>query len=390
MLRELNWLVYRRSMLTLRELRAAKPGVFRSITGVSPKEFDTLLAQVEPRYQAMVKARIERADRKRAPGAGAKSRYDVADRLCMTLFWLRHYLTCEAVGFLFGVDKGTVSRFTQPILVILRDLGVDTLGWPREAREVLESTEPSDGESGGSGATPTTLGPGLPTPPEPPSGPSGDSTLKINWPMDLAEDEEILRQSEEHAVVTPDQSGCPDWLAIVDATEQRVERAKAYETQKKFYSGKRKAHTIKTQIIVNEHGRIRDVRDSVPGSTHDLTLLRESGVKAELPDGPTLMGDTGYRGLQNDFPDRSVALPYRPKAKEQLTPEEKLHNHFISRLRIVVENTLCEFKHFQALVARFRHSLERHSQITKAIAGIVNLRIDNRLANLSTPCSTTT
>ncbi len=388
--------MYYPSMLTLKELRAAKPGVFRSITGVSPKEFEALLAQVEPRYQEMVKGRIERADRKRAPGAGAKSRYDVADRLFMTLFWLRHYLTCEAVGFLFGVDKSTVSRFTRPILLILRDIGVDTLGWPEEAKELLESSEPSDGDgdggSGGSRQAPVDPRPEAPTPPEPPSDSSGESSLKIriNWPTDLEEDEEILRRSEARVVMTPDRSGCADWLAIVDATEQRVERAKAYETQKKFYSGKRKAHTIKTQIIVNEHGRVRDVRDSVPGSTHDLTLLRESGVKAELPEGLTVMGDTGYRGLQNDFPDRSVALPYRPKDKQRLTPEEKLHNHFISRLRIVVENTLCEFKHFQALVARFRHSLERHSQITRAVAGIVNLRIDNRLARLSTPCSTTT
>lgn len=83
-----------------------------------------------------------------------------------------------------------------------------------------------------------------------------------------------------------------------------------------------------------------------------------------------MMGDTGYRGLQHDFPDRSVALPYRPKDKQQLTPEEKLHNHFISSLRIVVENTLCELKHFQALVARFRHSLARHSEVVKAIVGL--------------------
>ncbi len=387
-------------MLTLKELRAARPGVFRSITGVSPTEFEALLARVEVRYQGMVKARIDRADRKRAPGAGAKSRYDVADRLFMTLFWLRHYLTCEAVGFLFGADKSTVSRFTRPILLILRDIGVDTLGWPQEAKDLLElsepsGSEPSDGDGGDSGSAsqaPADPRPDPPTPPEPPLDSSGESSLevKINWPTDPQEDEEILRESETKVVVTPDQSGCADWLAIVDATEQRVERAKVYETQKKFYSGKKKAHTIKTQIIVNEHGRVRDVRDSVPGSTHDLTLLRESGVVAKLPEGLSVMGDTGYRGLQNDFPDRSVALPYRPKAKEKLTPEERLHNHFISRIRIVAENALCEFKRFQALVARFRHSLERHSQITRAIAGIVNLRFDNRLTNLSIPCSTTT
>ena len=51
-----------------------------------------------------------------------KSRHDLTERLLMTMVWLRLYLTCEAVGFLFGVDKSTASRFTRPILSILRDL----------------------------------------------------------------------------------------------------------------------------------------------------------------------------------------------------------------------------------------------------------------------------
>jgi transposase len=369
-------------MLTLRELRAAKPSVFQSFTGVSPKEFEALLAQVEPRYQAMVKRRIERADRKRAPGAGAKSRYDVADRLLMTLFWLRHYMTCEAVGFLFGVDKGTVSRFTRPILVILRDIGVDTLGWPEDAKAVLESPQPEGRESGTGGASPTDppADPPSDLPVDPPAAPS--DPLKITWPTDPVEDEEVLRKSAAAVVVLPDRSGLADWLAIIDATEQRVERAKEYATQKRYYSGKKKAHTIKTQIIVNERGRIRHVADSVPGSTHDLTLLRGSGVPSDLPAGLTVTADTGYRGAQNDFPNHSVALPYRPKDKQTLTAEEKYHNHLVSKVRIVVENTLCELKHFGALSSVFRHSLDIHNQITRAIAGIVNWRIDKRLAKV--------
>ncbi len=387
------------TVLTLKELRGAKPGVFQSITGVSPKEFEALLAQVEPRYQATIKHRLERADRKRAPGAGAKSRYDVADRLLMTLFWLRHYLTCEATGFFFGVDKGTVSRFTRPVLLILRDIGVETLGWPDEAKAVLASTRPESGEPGAGGASPMDP-PGDPpggmpgdpptdAPTDPPTA-SSDPALKITWPTDRVEDAEVLRKTAAAVVVLPDRSGLADWLAIIDATEQRTRRSSDYATQKRFYSGKRKAHTIKTQITVSERGRIRHVSDSVPGSTHDLTLLRESGLKDDLPEGLTVTADTGYRGAQNDFPDHSVALPYRPKSKQTLTPEEKLHNQLISRLRIVVENTLCELKHFQALVARFRHSLARHDEVTNAIVGIVNLRIDNRLANLPTACSTAT
>lgn len=336
------------------EALCAKPGVFQSMTGVSVEEFRSLLAQVSPRYEGVVRSRVERADRKRAPGGGEKSRHDVTERLLMTLVWLRLYLTGEAVGFLFGVDKGTVSRFTRPILLILRDLGVETLGWPEEA---VELARPDDQDA---------------VPPDPP----------VDAPSDRAEPEEGPDESAGVSVVTPDEARCPDYLAIIDATEQRVERPRDNATQKRYYSGKRKCHTIKTQVIVNERGRIRHVSDSVPGSTHDLTLLRQSGVQAVLPTGLTATADTGYRGLQNDFPDRSVALPYRPKDKHRLTPEEKLHNHCISRVRSVVENTLAELKHFRALNSVFRHCLDRYQEITRAIAGIINQRIDKRLAKL--------
>lgn len=359
------------SIVTFEALRV-QPGVFKSMTGVSVEEFQAMLAQVSPRYEAMVNSRLERTDRKRAPGGGEKSRHDVTERLLMTLVWLRLYLTCEAVGFLFGVNKGTVSRFTRPILLILRDLGLDTLGWPQEAVELAEPDEEDT------------------TPPDSSEDPPRDPTAPDESPNETEGDNASPNESEVAGIVTPDQSGCPDHLAIFDATEQRVERSGVYETQKQFYSGKKKAHTIKDQIVVNEHGRIRQISDSVPGSTHDLTLLRQSGVVKELPPGVTATADCGYRGLQNDFPNHSVALPYRPKSGEQLLPEEKFQNHFVSSLRIVVENTLCELKHFQILVARFRHRLERHTEVIKAIVGIVNHRIDNRLAKLAIPCSTTT
>lgn len=341
-----------------------KPGAFKSMTGLSVKEFQSLLGRVTPRYEALVRSRTERADRKRAPGGGGKSRHDLTERLLMTVIWLRLYLTCEAVGVLFGVDKGTVSRFTRPILSILRDLGEGTMGWPEEARELTEAED-----------KPTNR-------PEPSAeNPQGNPSVD-----DSREDGEgeSVDPSDKARIVTPDQTDCVDYLAIIDATEQRTERANKYAMQKLYYSGKRKTHTIKTQIVVNERGRIRHIANSVPGSTHDLTLLRQSGVKDELPKGLTVTADTGYRGLQDDFPDRSVALPYRPKDKQLLMPEEKFHNHLVSRIRVVVENTLAEIKHFQALVARFRHTLERHCDITRAIAGIVNYRIDKRTVLQST------
>lgn len=354
-------------MLTFERL-SVRPGAFKSMTGLSIEEFESLLSRVTPRYEALLKSRSERTIRRRASGGGAKTRHNLTERLLMALVWLRLYVTCEAVGVMFGVDKGTVSRFTRPILSILRDLGQDTMGWPQEACDLAKPkadiTIPDSSPASRDDR------------PEPMAA-AGDIDP---W----ADDEEDIDPTDTARVVTPDQSGCADYLAIIDATEQRTQRAKKYAEQKLYYSGKRKTHTIKTQIVVSETGRVCHVSDSVPGSTHDLTLLRQSGLKDELPEGLTATGDTGYRGLQNDFPNHSVALPYRPKDKEQLTPEEKLHNHLISRIRVVVENTLCEMKHFQALVGRFRHALGRHSEITRAIAGLVNVRIQNRLAMQTT------
>jgi DDE superfamily endonuclease/Helix-turn-helix of DDE superfamily endonuclease len=236
----------------------------------------------------------------------------------MTLVWLRLYLTCDAVGVLFGVDKSTVSRTTRPLLRLLRDGGRDTLGWPEEARALLDT----DGDGG-----------------------DGDS------------------------------------VAIVDATEQRVERARDDATQRAPYSGKKKAHTRKTLIVVNERGRLRYVSRSVPGAIHDLTLLRQSGAVEALPPALSLLGDSGFQGLQHDAPERSVALPYKGSRAHPLTPEQKLHNALLSRIRIVVENTLAEMKHFRILAEVFRHPLDLYDSIVVSIAGVVTRRFDRRVAD---------
>jgi hypothetical protein len=345
-------------MLTYKRL-SAKPGAFKAMTGLSLEEFQALRKRVGPKYEAWVRSQTERAGRQRAPGGGVKSRHDLTERLLMTVVWLRLYVTCEAVGVLFAMDKSTVSRFTRPILRILRDLGEDTLGWPSEARALAD---PEDAR---------------PDPPGPPPGPPESGPAASG-----AEDDPIA-EDDGARVVTPDESPCPDYLAIVDATEQRTERSRDDATQKKHYSGKKKCHTLKTQVIVNERGRIRHVTDSVPGSTHDLTLLRQSGVLPQLPQGLTVVADCGYRGLQNDLPERSVALPYRPRDRHELTPEEKLHNHFLSSIRVVVENVVCELKHFRVLDSVFRHCRDRYNEITRAIAGILNHRIDKRLAKVT-------
>lgn len=185
-------------MLTYKGL-STKPVAFRSMTGLSVEEFQSLLGRVRPHYEALVARRMYRPERRRGPGGGLKSRHDLTERLLMTLVWLRLYVACDALGAMFEVDKSTASRFTRPILQILRELGEDTLGWPKEARELVEPEEssPKDArEDSGEGSGGERGGDDQGAPPE-----------------------TTVEATVEATVVTPDRSTCPDHLAIVDATE---------------------------------------------------------------------------------------------------------------------------------------------------------------------------
>jgi hypothetical protein len=320
-------------MLTFDTL-ARKPGAFKSMTGLTVDEFEHLLADLHPRYDAARQERHAAVPRQRAPGGGAKPRDAVREQLLMTLVWLRLSLTCDAVGVLFAVDKSTVSRYTQPLLRLLREGGQETLGWPEDAQALLRAPD-------------LTAGGAAPSRDDPPPPPAQE-----------------------------------DGVAIIDATEQRVERAQDTATQKEHYSGQKKAHTRKTVLLVNEHGRLRSVSASAPGSVHDLTLLRQSGALEQIPSALSLLADSGFQGLQNDAPERSVALPYKGSRRHPLTPEQRLHNATLSRIRIVVENTLAEMKHFRILADVFRHPIPLYDSIVVAIAGLITRRADQRLATL--------
>ena len=48
----------------------------------------------------------------------------------MVLFWLRLYLTTEAVGCFFGLDKSNVSRNGRRLLAVLRQVSDTEFEWP--------------------------------------------------------------------------------------------------------------------------------------------------------------------------------------------------------------------------------------------------------------------
>ena len=303
-------------MITFEKL-SKKPSTFKGFTGVSVAEFEELLEKVAPVWEKQERRRLSRPNRQRAIGGGRKPKMGLRAQLLLTLVWLRLYLTTEALGYLFGVDKSTVSRYTRRMLAVLREVGEATLGWPEP---------PKRGKS-------------------------------------------ITQAREEH----------PDLFAFVDATEQPVRRSEDYGTQKKHYSGKKKRHTRKVQVVVNEEGVVRDVSQSVPGSVHDRRLFTESGVARKIPKGIVVGGDTGYQGIQDELSEHSVIVPFKKPKKRPLNEEQKLLNQEFSRGRIVVENTIGAFKHFKVLAEVFRHAVDLWDDVFRAVLAIVNPRIQKRV-----------
>lgn len=154
-------------------------------------------------------------------------------------------------------------------------------------------------------------------------------------------------------------------LLIVDATEQRIERPK---NQRDYYSGKKHAHTIKTEIITDPNGRILRVSKPYEGRVHDFEIRKEEGALPAVP----VLADSGYQGLQNEH-SAGVILPKKKPKNGSLSASEQARNTKLARCRIVIEHTFAHLKKWHILAARYRGHLDLYAQIFQTIAGIYNL-----------------
>jgi hypothetical protein len=294
------------------------PAVFLTMTGLRLAEFDALVAEVLPAYAAAEHARHSRPDRRRAIGAGHPFHLARRDQLLLTLVWLRQYPTYPVLGYLFGVSVPTVSRLLRHVLPVLAAAGRASLRMPdphRRARRGLDVL--------------------------------------------LAE--------------------TPDLAVVIDSFEQRVQRPQDRAEADTYYSGKKKEHTLKAQVAVDARGRVVDVSDSVRGPTSDLTLLKQSGLMARLPDEVGGIGDLAYVGIAALDPRGAGATPRRKPRGQPRPPEDVAYNRAFARRRIIVEHSIGRMRHDQALTQTDRHHRRHHHDRVCAVAGLANRQIDARL-----------
>jgi len=302
------------------EKLSRKPSVFRSFTGLKVPEFDALYTKIHGKYAAYEEKRLQREDRKRGVGAGHPFKLNLRNRLLMLLVYHRLYVTSTLLGFLFDLGQSNVLKNIR----ILEPLVRETLPLPGKIHRRAQR-----------------LG-------------------------SLEEVEELF----------------PGFKAFLDATEQEIPRPSDKRKRRTHYSGKKKRHTVKTQITVNTQGLILHRTPHARGRKHDYSLYKWR--HPSLPDNICLGVDLGYDGMQNDYPELKVMVPFKRRSPgrgkrgvkaKPLTPDQKKYNQILAAERVVVEHTISRLKKFRIMTHKFRNRLKHYDTVTDIVCGLVNLRI---------------
>jgi hypothetical protein len=86
-------------MLTYNKLMK-RPALFRTLTGLEVKEFDTIYNKINTNYKEYEKQRLNKKEnRKHQIGAGHPFKLSLQDRLLMFLIYYRLYITSTLTGF---------------------------------------------------------------------------------------------------------------------------------------------------------------------------------------------------------------------------------------------------------------------------------------------------
>jgi hypothetical protein len=292
--------------------------VFQSMTGLSVSLFDELLSELEPQFMAAEMKRLKRPDRQRAIGGGREQEVIFVDQVLITVIWLRCYPKQHVLAYLFGVSEATVSRVLQRVLPLLEQSGRDTMRLPDPGRKRRRELD------------------------------------------------ELLQ-------------GTPELAVVIDSFEQRVQRPADHQRADAHYSGKKKQHTLKSQVAVDEEsGQFVALSASVPGPTADITLLAESALLEQLPEGVGAVADLAYVGIEKLHPTGNAATPRRKPRGKPRPPEDAAFNQAFARRRIIVEHSIGLARRFESLTQMDRHHRKYHAARVAAVCGLVNRRLAYR------------
>jgi len=288
--------------------------IMKAVTGVSVEEFNKLLVTFT---EELEKARLSSASiatRCRASGAGRKHTLNTAsEKLFFILFYLKCYPTYDLAGISFDVDRSQACRWVDEWLPILtRVLGREAV---LPAKEVASGTEFS----------------------------------------------KIFHEVAE---------------IYIDGTERPVQRPVEIERQKACYSGKKKRHTVENLIVSDEHKRVLILTPTCEGREHDYTMFKETELGDVIPVQCLVFVDSGFQGMQTDYPHLIVLIPIKKPKGGDLSEVEKKFNKVIAQCRVLSENTIAGIKRLRCVADIFRNKRAAMADTFMELAcGIWNLHL---------------
>ena len=289
---------------------------YEVIQKLSPIEFRRLTGVRKETFVQMISI-VKEAEKQRMSLGGKPSRLAVEDKLLMALEYLREYRTYFHLGQSYGLSESACYRNCKWIEDILIKSKVFSL--------------------------------------------PGKKTL--------------LNSDTEFEVI------------LIDATESPIERPKKRirckkrirnrnNKQKRYYSGKKKRHTLKSQVVVDKKSSLIICTNFCNGKKHDFKLFKDSKVRwVQKIQGIVDSGYVGIKNLQN-----TSLLPKKRSRGKALTRHEKQKNRDISSKRALNENVIGRLKRFKILSDSYRNRRKRFGLRFNLIAGIQNweLKYDNR------------
>ena len=269
---------------------------------------------LRPRFEEAL-ALAGQGERQRCSGAGRKARLATgAEKLFFMLFYLKCYLPFDVLGLLFEVHAAQACRWVKAWLPAL----VHAL----EGREVLPLRQLAD-----------------------------EAEFEVAFP------------------------GCES--VFVDGTERPIRRAKDYETQKANYSGKKKRHTKKNLVVSDERKRVLVLTPTAVGKTHDYALFKAAGLGDSLPKDLGTWLDSGFEGVNKDYPQLTVFCPFKKPKGGQLSALKKRFNQLVAKGRVLSEHTIAGIKRLKCVTDIYRNRRPNMEDMLILVAcGLWNLHVE--------------
>jgi hypothetical protein len=143
----------------------------------------------------------------------------------------------------------------------------------------------------------------------------------------------------------------------------------SWDGERELWSGKHKTTGHNFLVVSDLAGDILAVSDPVPGKTHDMKALEETGFDTVLINAGGVIADKGFQGAGFVTPVR------KPQGGELLSREEEFNNQ-ISSLRAPIERVVANIKTWRILHTDYRRPLPTYESSFKAAIGLYFFKLN--------------